>query len=599
MRKIHFAILALTSLAIASCSKKETVTPPLTATTNTISIGSIDLKASFGVYAQANKGITTNAVNNTNAVTATNATSTWRQMLGGVSTIQFKLHADGSVVSDSLFMNNAAYYIKTLKTGIYDITFASKSTAVADSFIRFTATNLNYNLVSDGAINFSATTTDGVITIAPGYVKQNTIPTFKTADGKTYNFTNFFSDGNYWFIYVKNGTAGTLSLTESTTGQVLTQSITVSQNNQYNVVVQPQTNSVKGLTLSFAAFNLVNISMTYPGTTITYSGTSIVSSFAGDYNKPASNVNGATSVARFSNISGTCINSKGDIFISETSDYNDIRKISGGQVSTLAGSSQNGASDGKGTAATFSYPSFITCDAADNLYVFDRKNYKIRKITPDGVVTTIAGGGSGNAVDGPALSASFADVYAMCAAPDGTLYIGELNRIRMLKNGAVTTIAGGSKSGIADGSGANAGFGAINALTYDTSGFLWVGDVNLLRIVDSNNDVMTIAGKISSSTSTTYSDGTGQTAVLGPIKGLAVDRKNGAVYFTDAYANRIRKYVNGNVTTLVGTGAIGGVDGNANASTFYSLNYLAMNSDLASLYVIDNNTKVRLVSVVR
>src|SRR5262249_32257173 len=112
---------------------------------------------------------------------------------------------------------------------------------------------------------------------------------------------------------------------------------------------------------------------------------------------------GAGPDARFSFIEGLAADSVGNLYVMDAGNSN-VRKITpDGQVSTFAGATgESGSTDGLGTAAKFNGPSAIAVDAADNVYVVDTYNYTIRKITPDGQVTTIAGLlGQNGVVDGP------------------------------------------------------------------------------------------------------------------------------------------------------------------------------------------------------
>ena len=161
-------------------------------------------------------------------------------------------------------------------------------------------------------------------------------------------------------------------------------------------------------------------------------------------------------LAQFNDPSGICIDSQGNIFITDT-DNNRIRKIepSGNHnVTTIAGSGVEGYADGTGTNAVFAAPDDICIDSQGNLYVTDFWNYKIRKITPAGVVTTFAGTTSGFA-DGAANIAKFSYLEGICIDVQGNLFVadGGNNRIRKITpTGIVSTVAG-STSGYQDGFG--------------------------------------------------------------------------------------------------------------------------------------------------
>lgn len=127
-----------------------------------------------------------------------------------------------------------------------------------------------------------------------------------------------------------------------------------------------------------------------------------------------------------------------------------IRRVTpDGQVTTLAGSTKKGFADGKGSKARFRRAAGIDVDKDGNVYVADQWNRAIRKVTPDGVVTTVAGNGRDEHVDGPALEASFRQPTGVAVGPNNDLYIMDILdsvkenkiRIRKLADGKVTTVA--------------------------------------------------------------------------------------------------------------------------------------------------------------
>jgi sugar lactone lactonase YvrE len=122
---------------------------------------------------------------------------------------------------------------------------------------------------------------------------------------------------------------------------------------------------------------------------------------------------------------GMVPDSLGNVYVTDFRN-NMIRKIStAGIVSTMAGSTTRGSTDGLGKAASFFHPAGIAIDKKGNLYVADSGNNKIRKITPDGMVTTFAGNGSRGNANGRALDASFYKPYALAIGPDGSLFVAD------------------------------------------------------------------------------------------------------------------------------------------------------------------------------
>lgn len=137
-------------------------------------------------------------------------------------------------------------------------------------------------------------------------------------------------------------------------------------------------------------------------------------------------VDGPSLTAAFASPAGVAVSSSGDVFVTDTNNCV-VRKISAGQVSTFAGAGPTscGSNDGTSTVARFDHPSGIAVDASDNLYVADTVSNKIRRITPQGVVTTIAGSGSSGSVDGAGSSATFNTPTGIVVDSSGNVFVSE------------------------------------------------------------------------------------------------------------------------------------------------------------------------------
>lgn len=189
--------------------------------------------------------------------------------------------------------------------------------------------------------------------------------------------------------------------------------------------------------------------------------------------------NGAAATATFSSPTGVVMDASRNLYIVDASN-NKIRLITAnGTVSTFAGGGTGALTDGTGTAASFFYPYGIAIDAAGNLYVADEKNNAVRKITAAGVVTTLAGSGSVGSADGTGAAATFSSPTGVAVDSIGNVYVADVgnNEIRKVTpSGVVTTVAGSTKSGFADGIGSAAIFEYPYGIAIDPQGNIYVSD---------------------------------------------------------------------------------------------------------------------------
>jgi sugar lactone lactonase YvrE len=194
---------------------------------------------------------------------------------------------------------------------------------------------------------------------------------------------------------------------------------------------------------------------------------------------------GAGLAARFYLPTSLAVDGAGNVFVADT-ENDTIRRISPlGAVTTLAGSPQSpGAADGTGSQALFSKPYGVAVDALGNVFVADTYNQTVRQIFPAGGAATIAGvAGTAGFRNGPAApgapaAALFNYPYGITVDVNENVYVADAlnNRIRKIANGCVTTLAGGGGSGSLDGAGANAQFSVPVALAADASGNVYVAD---------------------------------------------------------------------------------------------------------------------------
>ena len=189
--------------------------------------------------------------------------------------------------------------------------------------------------------------------------------------------------------------------------------------------------------------------------------------------------------ASFKTPAGIVIDSAGNLFVGDA-EAHVIRKITpAGDVTTFAGTTDvKGSADGTGTLASFNDPSGLAIDAAGNLYVADALNNKIRKITTAGVVTTVAGSGTAGSANGTGTAATFNLPVNLSIDTEGFLYVAEAqgNLIRKISpSGKVTTVAGGGTGGDTADTGAGAAFHGPTSVVFDKSKTLYVADGNKVR----------------------------------------------------------------------------------------------------------------------
>lgn len=352
-------------------------------------------------------------------------------------------------------------------------------------------------------------------------------------------------------------------------------------------------------------------------------------------------VDGTGSAARFNYPDGIVRDSAGNLYVADRNN-NVIRKITpGGVVTTFAGGATTYSQDGVGSGASFASPSQLAIDASGNIYVADVQSSTIRKITPTGVVTTIAGrrGIPGND-NGPVSTATFNWPMGVAVSSDGsTIYVAEYwsHTIRKISGGTVTTLAGtsgvaGTSSshfsnpvalavdgagnvyvadsrnyairkitpagavsnhaglpgtpGNTDALGTTARFLDPQGIAIDPSGNLWVSDFHSIRKIDSARNVTTVAGGTRGDV-----DGVGLAAAFMGLGGLTFG-SDGNLYICNRYGGSIRKMTAANVvSTIAGKVPVDGhADGSLQAARFTGPAGLATDAS-GNLYVADRYTR--------
>ncbi|MBL9212269.1 MAG: hypothetical protein JNL92_17550 [Opitutaceae bacterium] len=271
---------------------------------------------------------------------------------------------------------------------------------------------------------------------------------------------------------------------------------------------------------------------------------------------------------------GIAIDAAKNLYVADTVN-NTIRKITpAGVVSTLAGSTGLlGSTNGTGSAARFNFPVGLGVDSGGNIYVADAKNFLIRKITPAGEVSTFAGAAFQlGSTDGTGSAARFFLPYGLAVDSAGNVYVAEQGNHLIRKitpGGVVSTLAGGAlQPGFADGNGTSARFNMPFGLAIDANGNLLVADSgnNAIRRVNPAGLVTTVAG----ATSAGAVDGPAAAARFNQPRGVSVDG-SGNIYVAD-YGNQLLRQITagGSVSTLAGsTGIAGSVDSVGGSARFY------------------------------
>jgi len=325
----------------------------------------------------------------------------------------------------------------------------------------------------------------------------------------------------------------------------------------------------------------------------------ITSTIAGNPYEPDL-VDGALSVSRFDSPWGVEVAANGDVYVAD-SDNSAIRRISGNTVTTVAGAPAGGAGtrDGVGTQARFSFPTALAFDAAGRMYIADRANHAIRRMTvPAFDVTTFAGSKpSFGSNDGTGTAARFFYPEAAVADAAGNLYVADGHAIRKITPaGVVTTLAGTSTEiGSADGPGSVARFRSPSGIAIDSAGVLWVADTgnDTIRKITADGTVTTVAGVAGVPGK---ADGVGNQARFDGPWGLTFDPA-GNLYIADSGNHLIRMMrPNGVVTAFAGTGSAG--SSNSDTALFASFRFpIAVTAAAGNLFVADwGNHTIRKIS---
>src|ERR1017187_8041641 len=325
-------------------------------------------------------------------------------------------------------------------------------------------------------------------------------------------------------------------------------------------------------------------------TTVAGNGTA----FSGD--------NGPATSAQLSFPSGGAADSAGNFYIADFGNYR-IRKVFNGVITTAAGNGTRAFSgdNGSATGAQLYEPSGVAVDSAGNLYISDFTSSRIRKVS-NGVITTVAGNGTDgfSGDNGPATSAQLHGPWGVAVDSAGNLYVADRdnNRIRKVSNGVITTVAGNGTVGFSGDSGpaTSAQLSLPNSVAVDSAGNVYIADSNNNRVRKVSNGVITtVAGNGLYGYS--GDNGPATSAHLYTPFGVAVDSV-GNLYIADTGNYRIRKVSNGVITTIAGNGTHGfsGDNGPATSAQLYAPFGVTLDS-VGKVYVVDrDNSRVRMLT---
>jgi len=324
----------------------------------------------------------------------------------------------------------------------------------------------------------------------------------------------------------------------------------------------------------------------YAETPDTTAGTSVIT-LAGD-----------GSLSQLGLPAGIAVDAAGTLYVADANNDR-IRKITpAGVITTLAGMPISAFADGDATHARFNHPAGVAVDAAGIVYVADLRNHRIRRITPQGDVNTLAGDGIPLFANGTGTQARFNAPTGIAIDAAGILYVADAdnNRIRkIMPGGIVSTLAGSGVPGFADGADSVAQFNYPTGVAVDTLGNVFVADANNHRIrkVTPAGVVSTLAG----SGDQGFANNTGLLAKFNYPTALAVD-VSGNIYVADNNNHRIRKITTARVvSTVAGTGVAGFADGRDTVAQFNFPDGIAIGPS-GALYIGDQwNNRIRKITL--
>ena len=290
-------------------------------------------------------------------------------------------------------------------------------------------------------------------------------------------------------------------------------------------------------------------------------------------------------------VTGIAVDSAGTVWVADSGNHR-IRKISGGIITTVAGNgiAGYGGDGGAATVSQLAYPKGVALGQSSNLYIADQDNQRVRMVTPSGTISTIAGGAQFAPEGGPASGSALALPSAVATDKAGNIYVSESGNDRVRKitpEGTITTVAGTGVHGFSgDGKAALLAQLNLNSLTFLSGGALAIDSKSDLYIADDNNYIIrmvapdgtikTVAGSFPPGSG--GDGGPATSAQLAPFLGLAIDAQ-GVLYMGDV--------LNHNIRTVAPNGIIG---------TLVASNGWALAVDKTGNLYFGNGTRIQMIS---
>ncbi len=337
------------------------------------------------------------------------------------------------------------------------------------------------------------------------------------------------------------------------------------------------------------------------------SPTEMLTVVAGNGIRGFSGDGGPATAASLNQPHSVTVDAAGNLYIADRFNHR-IRKVSpDGIITTVAGTGEASFSgdEGPATSASLNQPFGIAVDATGNLYIADRFNHRIRKVSPDGIITTVAGTGeaSFSGDEGPAISASLNQLFGIAVDATGNLYIADLfnHRIRKVSpDGIITTVAGTGEASFSgdEGPATSASLNLPFDITVDAAGNLYIADKDNHRIrkVDTAGIITTVAGTEEAGFS--GDGGPATDAKLNFPRDVAVD-VTGKLYIADTENFLVRKVsADGIISTVAGNGIFkfAGDGGPATSALMNNPTSVALDA-AGNLYIADlSNSRIRKVS---